>query len=76
MALTARRQALRRIFIILRNQALSESNSNWDVYMCICIPPVFYSSINKIPLTPMFCYFFGETLCFSPVGWSIIIVNR
>ena len=28
MALTARRQALRRIFIILRNQALSESNSN------------------------------------------------
>jgi len=24
----------------------------------------------------MFCYFFGETLCFSPVGWSIIIVNR
>jgi hypothetical protein len=28
MALTARRQSLRRIFIILRNQALSESNSN------------------------------------------------
>jgi hypothetical protein len=37
MALTARRQALRRIFIILRNQALSESNSNWSLHVCLLV---------------------------------------
>jgi hypothetical protein len=28
MALMARRQALRRVFVVLRNQAISEYNSN------------------------------------------------
>ena len=35
MALMARRQALRRIFVILRNQALSEYNPNWNVLLYI-----------------------------------------
>jgi hypothetical protein len=36
MALQARGQALRRVFVILRNQALSEYNPNWNLHVCTC----------------------------------------
>ncbi len=64
MALMARRQALRRIFVILRNQALSEYNSNWNVHFVYVAIYDFHCFLNKV-LYGFLC------LVFSFVSWLV-----
>ncbi len=56
MALMARRQALRRVFVILRNQAISEYNSSWNVYFTCSTIRNYHCLINKNTCFLWYCF--------------------
>jgi hypothetical protein len=67
MALMARRQALRRVFVVLRNQAISEYNSSWNVYFNVQLLEVIIALLIKVHIFSCFC--FSLLVCVVSNGW-------